>query len=1080
MRGNRNRRRRYGHGRRKRSKGIFLKIIITFIGGAIIAGAAAGACFLYRRSIRVSPEELLVAYMEHIPLQEYDEMYEMLSLEASDNISREDFIERNLAIYEGIEISNLTVTVLSYDKECGAVSYETAFDTAAGKIGFTGKAFFLEEEDGYGLAWDDSLIFPDLCATDKVRVSVTEAKRGEIFDRNGVMLAGAGVASSVGIVPGKLEDRDAAIEEMAVLLEMEPESIEKKLSAKWVKDDYFVPLQTRLKIEDTDFLGMEADEELLLEKECQEQLLKIPGVMLSDVEVREYPLGEAASHLTGYVQNVTAEDLEKHAGEGYTANSVIGRSGMESLFEKELKGKNGCRIYIVDADGNEKEELASLPVEDGQDIRLTIDAGLQLSLYEAFKEDKSCSVAMEPYTGEVLALVSTPSYDSNDFIMGLSSKEWDALNEDEGRPLFNRFRQTWCPGSSLKPVIAAIGLESGAVGYTEDFGGAGLSWQKDSSWGGYYITTLHAYEPVIMENALIYSDNIYFAKAALKIGAAKLEDALMNLGFGDKLPFEIVMQQSQYANVEHIESEIQLADSGYGQGEVLVNPLHLACLYTAFCNGGNIIKPYLTFREEAVAEYWIPAAFSEETADTLLGALIKIVNDANGTGYKAHREDVLLAGKTGTAEIKDSKADNSGTELGWFAVLTADKEQEKPVLIVSMVEDVKGRGGSGYVVEKEKQVLEDWFGSGENFVATYEETVREAITACQTAPEQPFVGQPLHLGTIRYIVNRLGEHGYTAIDDGNQADMAQARQLMLFHESVNAKTEDDMTVIEVNDTGGFASYGLHTENGRVDVNKSYYAWEEGKARKMAAGSYTADDWQYTADGYIMFSGVWLSQELYVLMLGEEEEHTAFRVQPLDETCRELNRKYILPIGYHQNNMFVTDWDETDYGELDFYDIFDYFYPIEMGKKSPYIADKNPNVGAVYDIFPQEFESVIMSCFRIDSETLQAKTDYDAKKGTYTYKPRGLYEAGFSNVPYPEVTAYRENSDRTITLTVHAVFPYEGLSTVFAHEVTIRPLGNGKVEYVSNHILSSTDSYEETWYTPRLTDTEWEQVYAYGQ
>ena len=164
-------------------------------------------------------------------------------------------------------------------------------------------------------------------------------------------------------------------------------------------------------------MSISPDEEVLKENERHEKLLEIPGVMISDVEVREYPLGEAAAHLVGYVQSVTAEDLEEHAGEGYTANSVIGRSGMESLFESELKGQNGCRIYIVNSEDKEKEELACILVQHGQDIQLTIDTDLQVSLHEQFKEDKSCSVAMNPYTGEVLALVSTPSYDNNDFIM---------------------------------------------------------------------------------------------------------------------------------------------------------------------------------------------------------------------------------------------------------------------------------------------------------------------------------------------------------------------------------------------------------------------------------------------------------------------------------------------------------------------------------------------------------------------------------------------------------------------------------------------------------------------------------------
>lgn len=636
-------------------------------------------------------------------------MYQMIDAETSEQISKEDFTKRNSAIYEGIEIQNMTTTVISYDEEKNVVQYQTAFDTAAGNVTFENEAFFLKREDGYKLMWTDSLIYPGLSSTDKVRVSTTQAKRGEILDRNERVLAGAGTASSVGIVPGKLENRDSAIEQIAELLEMEPEQIEKKLSAKWVKGDSFVPIKTLRKVQEIELMSLEPDADILKEYERQQKLLEIPGVMISDTEIRSYPLGDAAAHLVGYIQNVTAEDLEKHTGEGYTANSVIGRSGAEGLFERELKGQNGCRIYIIDSDGNKKEELAYRMVENGKDIKLTIDSELQKALYEQFKDDKSCSVAMNPYTGEVLALVSTPSYDNNDFIMGLSSEKWDALNEDENKPMYNRFRQVWCPGSTFKPVTAAIGLESGAVDPNEDYGNVGLSWQKDASWGSYHVTTLHAYDPVVLENALIYSDNIYFAKAALKIGSEEMKKALLGLGFQEELPFEIVMAKSQYSNTENIETEIQLADSGYGQGQILVNPLHMACIYTAFCNEGNVVKPYLVMVQEAEPEYWIPGAFSADNASLVLEGIKKVINDPHGTGYAAHREDILLAGKTGTAEIKASKNDTSGTELGWFAIFTADKTVDNPILIVSMVEDVKGRGGSGYVVEKNKQVLEKWF-----------------------------------------------------------------------------------------------------------------------------------------------------------------------------------------------------------------------------------------------------------------------------------------------------------------------------------------------------------------------------------
>ena len=414
---------------------IVLMLTITLI------GVVVSATVLYKRKNACkTPDTTLVEYMMHIPKQEYEEMYAMIDLESSGYISKEDFLKRNSTIYEGIEMQNMSIKNVEYVEEDKKVTYLTSFDTVAGTISFENEAFFINGEEGYKLVWDDSMIFPNLTSADKVRVSTTQAERGEILDRNGRVLAGKGTASSVGIVPGKLENREEAIAQIAGLLEITTEVIEKNLSAKWVKDDSFVPIKTIPRVEEIELMSISPEEEVLKEKERHDKLLEIPGVMISDVEVREYPLGEAAAHLVGYVQSVTAEDLEEHAGEGYTANSVIGRSGMEGLFEKELKGQNGCRIYIVNSEDKEKEELACILVQHGQDIRLTIDTDLQVSLYEQFKEDKSCSVAINHYTGEVLALVSTPAYDNNDFIMGLSSEQWTVLNEDENKPMYNRFR----------------------------------------------------------------------------------------------------------------------------------------------------------------------------------------------------------------------------------------------------------------------------------------------------------------------------------------------------------------------------------------------------------------------------------------------------------------------------------------------------------------------------------------------------------------------------------------------------------------------------------------------------------------
>ena len=693
---------------KSRGAGIKLSVLLCIVILSCLAGCVSYLMHV-RELEREKPGKLLTEYMEHIEKQEYEEMYAMTTLEGKKGSDKEAFIERNSKIYEGMEARDVKLSGIVIDEKEDqkvSVTYHMAFETVGGEVSFDQEAVFRDTEDGYRLEWDDSLIFPVLTPEDKISVNTISAERGSILDRNGKLLAGKAAAVSVGIVPGKLEDKAAALQRMSELLETDIESIESKLSAAWVKEDSFVPVTTIPKINELDLGALDVDESVLAEQDRQTQLLSIPGVMLSDTEVRTYSLGAAASHLTGYVQEVTAEDLEEHPDEGYSAGSVIGRSGAEALFESELRGRDGHEVRIIDENGDMKVVIARIEKKDGADVKLTIDADLQQMLYQQFQEDEGCSVAMNPYTGEVLALVSTPSYDCNDFIRGMSAQRWNSLNEDEKQPMYNRFRQVWCPGSSFKPVVAAIGLNTGTLDPGEDFGNEGLSWQKDASWGSYHVTTLHAYTPVIMKNALIYSDNIYFAKAALKIGADTLMSSLDALEFNQEIPFDIVMSKSQYSNSETIESEIQLADSGYGQGQILVNPLHLASIYTSFVNEGNVIQPYLKYQENPKGEVWLSQAFSMDAVSQVAEGLRGVVNDPNGTGYAAHREDIVLAGKTGTAEIKDSVDDTEGTEIGWFAVYTESREAAKPVLIVSMVENVKGLGGSGYVVNKDKAVLD--------------------------------------------------------------------------------------------------------------------------------------------------------------------------------------------------------------------------------------------------------------------------------------------------------------------------------------------------------------------------------------
>lgn len=635
-----------------------------WIGIAVLL-AAAGALLFYKNHIASNPGSRLIVYMELLDEGKYEEMYDMLDEDSQKSISKKDFIQRNRNIYEGISMKNLEVEVTTKKREEN-VGYKIHMDTSAGEISYQTKTTFVKEDGVYRMCWDDSVIFPDLTAEDKVRVEVLHAQRGTITDKDGKLLAGQGQIDCVGIVPGKMDS--STVSRVSAILDMDEEEIQKDLKQTWVTDESFVPIRK-----------MDG---------YPKELLSVAGVMVSKTTERIYPLGEAAAHLIGYVQG----------GEG--------KSGLEKLYDRTLKGRDGKRITIQDKNGNIKKNLAVQAEEDGENIQTTIDSNLQKIVYEQFKDDKSAHGAMNPKTGEILALVSTPSYDSEALSWGMSQEEWNELSEDPDHPMQNRWKGTWCPGSSIKPIIGAIGLTEEKFTAGQDFGDSGTRWQKDKSWGGYYVTTLHDYKNHNLSNALIYSDNIYFAKAAIKIGKEVLEQKLKDIGFGEKVPFEFGLTESSYGGSTGFDTEVQLADSGYGQGKMMMNPVHMLSIYSAFSNEGNMLQPRLVKAKNSKKKVWKSKVFSQKAVKEIKNAMKLVVEDTNGTGHAVQISKLDIAGKTGTAEIKESKEDTSGTELGWFVTVTEKDQKDDTVEMVSMVEDVKGRGGSGYVVGKTKKILE--------------------------------------------------------------------------------------------------------------------------------------------------------------------------------------------------------------------------------------------------------------------------------------------------------------------------------------------------------------------------------------
>ena len=561
---------------------VIVLIIAILIGGGLVA-------YYISNKEKTTPEDIWNQYISYINEEKYEEMYEMITDTAKSQISKEDFIKRNENIYSGIDMANLDIQITNVEEEeknISKINYTETMETSAGNVEFQNTVRIVKNDQReYKIEWSHNLILPGLNSTDKVRVKTIKAKRGEIDDKNGIMLAGEGKVSSIGIVPGKLpENKEETIQQISDILGISVETINKALSASWVKDDTFVPIK---KVEQS-------------ETEIKEKVLQISGIKITSETSRVYPLGEASAQLVGYVQTITAEELEKNKGKGYTSTSLIGKAGLEKQYEEQLKGNNGLEIYIEDEKGKRKSEIAKIDVKNGENIKLTIDSTIQQKLYEELKNDAGFFVVMEPNTGELLALVSTPSYNPNKFVLGMTSDEWNEINNNENKPMFVRYQQSYIPGSTFKPITGAIGLTTGTLSVDDTFTYNGLSWKKDG-WGEFDITTLTSYSgPKNLKNALIHSDNIYFAQAALQIGKKNFTDGLNKILFNQDLNLEISTAKSQYSNSKDISNEKVLADSGYGQGEILVSPILMASIYSAFNNDGNMVKPYIIEKDNKI------------------------------------------------------------------------------------------------------------------------------------------------------------------------------------------------------------------------------------------------------------------------------------------------------------------------------------------------------------------------------------------------------------------------------------------------------------------------------------------------
>ena len=643
----------------------------AYIAGAVILIAAAGGGYFYYQHYQETQaveagEKTVEQFVQALNKGDYNKAAEMTSKKAANKsaLSEKEILDQYQNIYGAADVKGLQISNLKVDKKDDSTysfSYKAKMNTSLGELKDLSYKGTLDRNDGQTtINWQPNLVFPEMEGNDKVSLTTQEAARGNIIDRNGEPLATTGKLKQLGVVPSKLGDggeKTANIKAIASSFDLTEDAINQAISQSWVQPDYFVPL----KIIDGATPELPA------------------GATIQEVDGRYYPLGEAAAQLIGYVGDITAEDIDKNPE--LSSNGKIGRSGLEMAFDKDLRGTTGWKLSITDADGVEKKVLIEHEVQNGKDIKLTIDAKAQKTAFDSLGGKAGSTVATTPKTGDLLALASSPSYDPNKMTNGISQEDYKAYEENPEQPFISRFATGYAPGSTFKMITAAIGLDNGTIDPNEVLTINGLKWQKDSSWGSFKTTRVSSdVSQVDLKTALIYSDNIYAAQETLKMGEKKFRTGLDKFIFGEDLDLPISMNPAQISNEDSFNSDILLADTGYGQGELLITPIQQAAMYSVFTNNGTLVYPKLIADKETKDKKNV---IGETAVQTIVPDLREVVQDVNGTAHSLSALGIPLAAKTGTAEIKE-KQDVKGQENSFLFAFNLDNQG---YMMVSMLEN---------------------------------------------------------------------------------------------------------------------------------------------------------------------------------------------------------------------------------------------------------------------------------------------------------------------------------------------------------------------------------------------------------
>lgn len=547
--------------------------------------------------------------------------------------------------------------------------------------------------------------FTTLSQDNRVKLLPLPPTRGLIYDRNGVILAQNLPAYSLEITPERVEDMALTLQQLAEIIAIRESDRERFARLRKQRRRFdSVPIRVRL------------DEQEVARFSVNRH--RFPGVEIKAKLLRDYPLGPRTAHVLGYVGRINERELQIIDNSAYSGTSHIGKTGVEKTYEGTLHGKVGLQQVEVNALGRVIRVLQSDPPTPGQDLHLSLDSGLQQATMEAFGEENGAAVAIEPRTGKLLALVSNPGFDPNLFVEGISPEDYNALQNSEHNPLFNRaLRGQYPPGSTIKPFVGLAGLETSVVSigqqkYCPGFYQLPGHSHRYRDWkrGGHGLMNL--------TDAITQSCDVYYYDLAQQLGVDRLSAFLGQFGFGDQTGVDITGELGGLLPSRGWKKSARRAPwypgetliMGIGQGYFLTTPLQLAHATAILATGGKRIRPQVVDATKAhdqeqpmALERAVPELIPKQIAghwDDVLDAMGQVVEGRRGTAKRIRTDAYRIAGKTGTAQVFTVKQDEEYDEdaiskkMRDHALFIAFAPVEDPAIAVAVIVENGGHGGS--------------------------------------------------------------------------------------------------------------------------------------------------------------------------------------------------------------------------------------------------------------------------------------------------------------------------------------------------------------------------------------------------